>query len=277
MNSSHQSVRYFNLSACTAMNERTPELFYTKLGNGKEILLLFHGFGQDNTAFTPLAQSLSHRYTCYIFDLYFHGKSTWAHDEQPLEKKEWRAILQQFLLENQIDSFSLLGYSMGGKFVLATLEAYADRIHKVFLLAPDGVKTSFWYNLATYPIVLRKVFKSMINHPERFLSISKTLNRIGVVDKGVLRFAEHQMNTIEKRQRVYYSWVVFRKLKFNTRALAARINQYTIPVTIIVGKYDKVITPASMNSFVKLLHEPRLIVIETGHNFLAYPELANLI
>jgi pimeloyl-ACP methyl ester carboxylesterase len=259
------------------MNERTPELFYTKLGNGKEVLLLFHGFGQDNTAFTPLAHLLSHRYTCYIFDLYFHGKSKWAHDEQPLEKKEWHTILQQFLLENQIDSFSLLGYSMGGKFVLATLEAYADRIHKVFLVAPDGVKTSFWYNLATYPIVLRKLFKSMIHHPDRFLSISKTLNRIGVVDKGILRFAEHQMNTIEKRQRVYYSWVVFRKLRFHIQALAARINQHNIPVTIIVGKYDKVITPSSMNGFVKLLHKPRLIVFEAGHNLLAHPELADLI
>lgn len=259
------------------MIERTPELFYTKLGNGKEVLLLFHGFGQDNTAFTPLARSLSHRYTCYIFDLYFHGKSKWAHDEQPLEKKEWSTILQQFLLENQIDSFSLLGYSMGGKFVLATLEAYAERINKVFLLAPDGIKTSFWYNLATYPIILRKVFKSMINHPGRFLSISKTLNRIGVVDKGVLRFAEHQMNTTEKRQRVYYSWVVFRKLRFGLKALASHINQHHIPVTIIVGKYDKVITPASMNDFVKQLDQPRVVVIEAGHNFLSHPELANLI
>ena len=259
------------------MNEPTPELFYTKLGNGKDVLLLFHGFGQDNTAFTPLAQSLSHRYTCYIFDLYFHGKSKWTHNEQPLEKKEWRAILQRFLHENQIDSFSLLGYSMGGKFVLATLEAYADSVQKVFLLAPDGVKTNFWYHLATYPLVMRKLFRSMINHPDRFLSISKTLHRIGIIDKSILRFAEYQMNTTEKRERVYYSWVVFRKLRFNIDALATLVNQHTIPVTIIVGKYDKVITPASMNKFVERLHQPRFIVIETGHNFLTHPELAGFI
>lgn len=259
------------------MNEPTPELFYTKLGNGKDVLLLFHGFGQDNTAFTPLARALSHRYTCYIFDLYFHGKSKWAHNEQPLEKKVWRAILQRFLHENQIDSFSLLGYSMGGKFVLATLEAYADKVTKVFLLAPDGVKTNFWYYLATYPVLLRKLFKSMIHHQDRFLSISRTLNRIGIIDKSILRFAEYQMNTTEKRERVYYSWVVFRKLKFNITALAALANQHAIPVTIIVGKYDKVITPASMNTFVKQLHQPRFIVLEAGHNFLTHPELAGLL
>lgn len=259
------------------MNEPTPELFYTKLGNGKDVLLLFHGFGQDNTAFTPLARSLSHRYTCYIFDLYFHGKSKWAHNEQPLEKKEWRVILQRFLHENQIDSFSLLGYSMGGKFVLATLEAFADKVNKVFLLAPDGVKTNFWYRLATYPVVLRRLFRSMIDHPHRFISISKTLHRMGIIDKSILRFAEHQMNTTEKRERVYYSWVVFRKLRFNITSLATLVNQHAIPVTIIVGKYDKVITPVSMNKFVTRLHKPRLIVIETGHNFLSHPELAGLI
>ncbi|MFD0998428.1 alpha/beta fold hydrolase [Ohtaekwangia kribbensis] len=259
------------------MNESTPELFYTKLGNGKDVLLLFHGFGQDNTAFTPLARSLSNRYTCYIFDLYFHGKSKWAHNEQPLEKKVWRAILQRFLHENQIDSFSLLGYSMGGKFVLATLEAYADKVTKVFLLAPDGVKTNFWYYLATYPVLLRKLFKSMIHHQDRFLSISRTLNRIGIIDKSILRFAEYQMNTTEKRERVYYSWVVFRKLKFNITVLATLANERAIPVTIIVGKYDKVITPASMNTFVKQLHQACFIVIEAGHNFLTHPELAELI
>jgi pimeloyl-ACP methyl ester carboxylesterase len=259
------------------MNEPTPELFYNKLGNGKEVLLLFHGFGQDNSAFTPLARLLSSRYTCYIFDLYFHGKSKWAHNEQPLEKKEWRSILQRFLHENQIDSFSLLGYSMGGKFVLATLEAYATKVNKVFLLAPDGVKTNFWYYLATYPVVLRKLFRTMIHHPDRFLSLSKTLNRIGIVDKSILRFAEHQMNTTEKRERVYYSWVVFRKLRFNIASLATLVNQHAIPVTIIVGKYDKVITPASMNKFVERLRQPRLIVIEAGHNFLSHPELAELL
>jgi pimeloyl-ACP methyl ester carboxylesterase len=259
------------------MNEATPELFYTKLGNGKEVLLLFHGFGQDNTAFTPLARSLSQRYTCYIFDLYFHGKSKWAHNEQPLEKKEWRTILQRFLHENKIDSFSLLGYSMGGKFVLATLEAYADKVNKVFLLAPDGVKTNFWYYLATYPLLLRKLFRSMINHPDRFLSISKTLHRFGIIEKSVLRFAEYQMNTTEKRERVYYSWVVFRKLRFNIASLATLVNQHAIPITIIVGKYDNVITPASMNNFLKRLHQPRFILIEAGHNLLSHPELDELI
>lgn len=259
------------------MNKPTPELFYNKLGNGKEVLLLFHGFGQDNSAFTPLARLLSSRYTCYIFDLYFHGKSKWAHNEQPLEKKEWRAILQRFLHENKIDSFSLLGYSMGGKFVLATLEAFADKVNKVFLLAPDGVKTNFWYALATYPVVLRRLFRSMINDPNRFLSISRALHRMRILDKSILRFAEYQMNTTEKRERVYYSWVVFRKLRFNTGSLATLVNQHAIPVTIIVGKYDKVITPASMNRFVKQLREPRFIVIEAGHNFLTHPELARLI
>ena len=88
----------------------------------------------------------------------------------------------------------------------------------------------------------------MINHPDRFLSISKTLHRFGIIDKSILRFAEYQMNTTEKRERVYYSWVVFRKLRFDIASLATLANQHAIPVTIIVGKYDKVIPPASMNT-----------------------------
>jgi pimeloyl-ACP methyl ester carboxylesterase len=259
------------------MNVETSTLFYTKSGNGKEVLLLFHGFGQDNAVFTPLAKSLADRYTCYIFDLYFHGKSKWVNDEKPLEKSEWRNIMQSFLNETHIKTFSLLGYSLGGKFALATVEAFPQMTKELFLLAPDGVTTNFWYSLATYPWVSRKLFKSMINHHGRFLAIGKSLHRVGLIDKGVLRFAEYQMDTAEKRKRVYYSWVVFRKLKFNMRDIGGLINHHKISLTIIVGKYDKVITPKSMNRLSQSVEHHRLHVIEAGHNLLSTRELGNLL
>jgi pimeloyl-ACP methyl ester carboxylesterase len=86
------------------------------------------------------------------------------------------------------------------------------------------------------------------------------------VDAGVLRFAEYQMDTAEKRKRVYYSWVVFRKLTFNMRKIAYLIRSRKIQITIIVGRHDKIITSLSMNVLRKHLPKHDFHVLESGHH-----------
>jgi len=241
-------------------------LHYTKTGNSARTLIAFHGFGQTSEAFHGLARALSDSYTIYLFDIFFHGDSTWALDEHPLEKVTWAALMEKFLTQESINTFSLLGFSMGGKFVLATLEAFPEKVNEIFLLAPDGIKTSMWYSLATYPIAFRKLFKSMIAHPNRFAAIAHTAQRIGLINKGILRFVESQMNTEEKRKRVYYSWVVFRHLSFDMDTISKLINQNNIRLVMIVGKFDKVITPRNMNALLRKVPNAHLEIPHTGHN-----------
>jgi len=240
-------------------------LHYVKAGNGKHPLLVFHGFGQDHTLYVPLLRSLSPRYTLFIIDLFFHGKSEWNEGERPLEKPAWNNILNVLLKEEKIDRFSVFAYSLGGKFALATLEGFPERIKGLFLLAPDGIKTSFWYSMATYPESLRKFFKSMILHHDRFLWITDKLTRLKLVDKGLIRFADYQMNTEARRKRVYYSWVVFRHLTFDMKKIGRLINDNDIRLTMIVGKYDKVIRPENMRPLLRYVKDYHLEVLESGH------------
>jgi pimeloyl-ACP methyl ester carboxylesterase len=248
-------------------------LHYVKAGNGKEALLVFHGFGQDHTLYVPLLRSLSKKYTLYIVDLFFHGKSQWNEGERPLQKSTWTNILQVLLQEQHITSFSIMAYSLGGKFALAAIEAFPRMINRVFLLAPDGIKTSFWYSLATYPKMLRTVFKSMIFRHDRFLLVASKLNQFNLVDKGLIRFADYQMNSEAKRKRVYYSWVVFRYLKFDLKKIGTLINENNIKLTMVVGKYDKVIRPENMNRLLKHVRDYRLEVLESGHTGLIQESL----
>src|SRR5690242_12625904 len=95
--------------------QNSSTLFYERKGNGRKTLLLFHGFGQDHATFNPLMEQLKDEYTFYSFDLYFHGKSNWTNGEVPLEKHEWKNIINAFLKENSIEEFALLGFSLGGK------------------------------------------------------------------------------------------------------------------------------------------------------------------
>lgn len=233
-----------------------PFLHYTRSGSGQNVMLTFHGYGQDNRVFEKYTG-----YTFYHIDLFFHGKSVWTKGEEPLEKSEWKQLISDFLDQNNIRSFSLLGFSMGGKFALATLEAFPDRVDEIVLLAPDGIKTSTWYSLATYPIALRKVFKSMISNHPRFLRIARAAKKLGLVDKGVLRFVETQMDSEEKRKRVYYSWVVFRHLEFDIDEIKSLIKENNISLRLYVGRYDKIIKAKDMT---RLTSE--IGILDAGHN-----------
>jgi pimeloyl-ACP methyl ester carboxylesterase len=247
-------------------NFKKTSLAYQKIGEGNKNLLFFHGYGQNHQVFRDKAEALRDSHTCYLFDLFFHGESEWGYGEKVLTQDFWTALLQSFIIEQKIDRFSLVGFSLGGRFVFATLEVFPTKIDEVFLLAPDGVKTSFWYSLATYQIVFRKLFKSMILHPNRFYSIAHFINRVGLVDKGLIRFAESQMKTEEMRNRVYYSWVVFRKLQFYMPTIAKLLNENNIRSWLILGKFDKVITVDNMNRLLKHLQSCELQLLDTGHN-----------
>lgn len=252
-------------------------LHYQKHGSGEKPLLVFHGFGQSAFTFQFLSSAaVGQTHTLYLFDLFFHGDSVWALEETALEKSVWKNLMELFFQQESVSRFSVLGFSMGGKFALSTVESFPDRVAKIYLLAPDGIKTSFWYSMATFPHALRHLFKSMITHPKRFHRLVTGAHAIGLIDKGILRFVEYQMNTEEKRRRVYNSWVVFRHLKFDLQKIANVINQYAPELVFIVGKHDKIITASSMNRLLKKVNNYQLEILEAGHNDLIHKSVPYL-
>ncbi len=253
-------------------------LYYYRAGQGKEVLLLFHGFGQNHTAFDPLIETLTETFTLYSFDLFFHGKSTWLKDEEPLEKQAWKSFMTDFIQKNNIEKFSIGGFSLGGKFALATAEAFPEKTKKLFLFAPDGIRTNPWYSLATYPLIIRRLFKSMIHQPARFFFLVKLTDRLKITDKSMARFVENQMNTIEKRKQVYFTWVVFRHLKFSMEQLGLVIDRYAISTVIVTGKFDHVIKSENMRYLANHSKQVVLKQLECGHNkLLNHPSLPKTI
>lgn len=240
-------------------------LTYKKTGKGLKPLLLFHGFGQNHQAFDSLIESLAETYTLYSFDIFFHGESHWP-GEQTLEKETWALFMNQLFQENQIERFSLLGFSMGAKFSLATVELFPERVDRLVLIAPDGIRINFWYRLATDTALVRRFFKGMILKPRRLLRLTKFSRSLKLVDNGLLVTAEYQMNTQQRRERVYYSWVVFRKLKFRMKKIAQLIEQYNIKPLVIVGRFDKIIPPKRMRPLMHQLPAHVFHLIQSGHN-----------
>ncbi len=241
-------------------------LHYTTVGHGPKSLLTFHGFGQSGEVMKPVGLALADEYTSYHFDIFYHGRSFWDKEAGALSRQHWRKILQAFLEMENIGRFDMAAYSMGGKFLLASLEQFPDKTDRLIMMAPDGIKTSVWYSLATYPYPLRKYFQSLIVKPWRFFSLLRGLKMVGLLDKGLAKFASTQMDTRRKRRRVYYSWVMFRHLRFNKKRIGSLINKYNIRCDLYLGKYDKIITPEGMKKLTRHLDNYEVHVLETGHN-----------
>lgn len=245
------------------------QLAYRKLGYGPAVMLAFHGIGQDSTCFMPLTNTIGDQFTIYSFDLFFHGgtqlhKSS-AH-EFVLTKTDWTQIISQFLEENGIDRFSVMGFSMGGKFALVTAEAFAGHIDQLLLLAPDGITTSPWYSMATASEPGRWLFRYFLHHIPLLSRFGHAMTAIGMLDRSALRFAQSTLSTVEQRERVYLSWIGFRLLKVNLDTLANRLNHHPVRVRFFQGYFDRVLPVQFLNPLTKRLHAYELIMLKTGHH-----------
>jgi pimeloyl-ACP methyl ester carboxylesterase len=238
----------------------------SRFGNGSRHLLAFHGFGQDSWAMRPLENALVDT-TVWSFNLPFHGESTYRNQPEPISNDLWKAAMQKFLKQNGIECFSLAGYSMGGKFALSTLASFPDKVENMYLMAPDGIKTSFWYSMSTYPQWARNYFQRLIEQPEPFFKLAGTLNRYKLMDSGILKFAEWHMHTPEKRRKVYNSWTSSSELKFSMRRIAKLLLDNDIKLHLYLGEHDKLMTAKGMSRLLKHLPKPAycLHILPTGH------------
>ena len=243
-------------------------LHYAVYPGGPKILLAFHGFGQAHGHFSSFAQVVSKEFTVYSIDLFYHGKSIWPDTEKPVSKEFWKELMEAFLLHNNIENFSLAGFSLGGKYVLATLEAFPERTESIHLIAPDGIRTSFWYSFATYPAWARNYFKRLVNEPDSFFKLLDFMKRYRLMDPGILRFAHYQMDFQEKREKIYNTWVNSRLLKFDMRKIARLINTHQIKVQMFLGRHDKMMSHKGMQRLLKHLKSYELEILETDHYLL---------
>ena len=255
------------------LNHAAAKLHYQVIGSGPKVLLAFHGYGQDSHHFGSIGEVLGDDYTIYAFDLFFHGKSALPKNQVPLQKQLLAVLIEQLLEKEQIERFSVMGFSMGGKFALSLTESFPEKMDALFLIAPDGIGTSFWYNVATYPGWLQGLFKQTVLKPKPFFRMVNILHYTNVVDKSLLRFTRGQMNSLQNRLRVYRSWVAFRELTFDIRKIISLLNLHHIPVTVFLGQYDKVIPRRRLQVFLKALAKGSLIILEAGHSRLL-PEVA---
>ncbi|GAB3899775.1 alpha/beta fold hydrolase [Spirosoma agri] len=242
-------------------------LAYRRFGNGTITLLAFHGFGQSGQVFSALQKSLGERYTILAIDLFFHGQSSY-HTTQLLSKPDWARLIDAFLQLRQVNRFSLVGFSLGGRFALATVESFAIRIDQLVLIAPDGITRNVWYWIATGSSAGRWLFRRLLTHLPLLNAVGHGLTSIGLLNRTVMRFVEISLSTPQQRERVHVSWTQFRLIKPDLDQIRGLLHQYPVRVRFFTGAFDRIVPGRYILPLTKQLHHYELTVFQTGHNHL---------
>mgnify|MGYP006266987447 CR=1 FL=1 len=242
-------------------------LHYITVGQGAEALIAFHGFGQDLQLFHRLAEKISERFTIYLFDVYYHGNST--RPEIPLTKDQWKATLSSFLSSKKIDRFSILSYSLGGRFGIAAAYEFAERVNELFLIAPDAIITSIWYRFST-SFGFKRLFKYLMKNPGSFQRLLNFMERYKLVNRTLIQFARKELGPKENRIKVYRCWIYFKELKYPTEDLVKRFNRHNIRIHLLLGSKDRIITPEEVREKWQHIRSIDYKIIPAKHHELVY-------
>jgi len=190
-------------------------LAYTVSGNSELKLLLFHGFGQDRTAFDLYHEKLL-GFEIYSFDLIFHGESTGP--EKKLSPNDWFILMSMFIEKEQIKNFYVAGFSLGGKFALFLAIYFPTHVSQLILIAPDGFYKSPWYLISTtWPT--RLLFHYLTQNFKQFHFLMGILKYVGLIDASMNRFIHRELSNQAALKRVYRSWTYFRDISFSSNLL----------------------------------------------------------
>lgn len=240
-------------------------LYYEQMGEGPEVFLVFHGFGQSHLDMLPFARLIQPGQRFLFFDLFFHGKSSWHDTSVLLTKGIWSKIVQEVSTQEGFTDFHLVGYSMGGKFSLLTFELFPEQVKSLILLAPDGIKTGLFYNLNSYPAYFHPLFKGVVFNPQRFFGIMEGLHSVGILETSLIKFVKTQMQTRSKRAQVYLTWKVFGNLQLSLGKIIQLARSKQTPIQLFTGKYDKMVTAANLSRFSSKIPHLKSVSLSVGH------------
>ncbi len=242
-------------------------LFYEVYGNGKTAILCFHGNGRTAEDFKFL-QSKSRK--IISVHLFLHQYSTFSSSrikDGKIYAKDVEKLLEKILKKENVSTFHWVAYSQGGRFTLSAFPLLAVRVESLYLLSPDGLNDKNFYSWAQRQWWTRRLFKRWLHKPKELMKIARFLSFLKIISPKIVNFLEFYSSDQVRFNRAYKTFVGFRNLRPSNSEIKKALNQYSIPFTIIIGKYDQIISAESAKNFLNQIDCPHALkIIPFGHD-----------
>lgn len=212
-------------------------------------------------------------------DFPFHGKTIWNEglNFTPADLLAIiNLILNQFLLTEK--KIYLIGFSMGGRAALTLMQHIPEKIEKLLLLAPDGLRLNFWYWLATQNKAGNKLFRYIMRRPALMFTILKAANKMRLVNQSIYKFISYYIYDAQVRNDLYKRWTTMRSFRPEIEKLKSIIKENKISVRMLYGEHDRIIRFERAEKFRKGIENYcELKVISTGHQLLNQENASTII
>jgi pimeloyl-ACP methyl ester carboxylesterase len=249
---------------------RSSRIHYLTGGEGRQLLLCLHGYGESAAAFAFLESTLSHDFTILAIDLPFHGETVWK-EGLFFNPEELLAIVGQIAgsLPGIKGPWFMLGYSMGGRIALSLLEKIPEKIEKLVLAAPDGLRRSPWYWLVTCTRAGNLLFRWTMQRPGWLFFILNTADKLRLIDKSLYKFTAGYIDHATARDQLYKRWTIMRGFRPKLSAIKSLIRERPVRVRLIYGRHDRIVRSTTGEKFCKAITpHGHLILLDAAHRVL---------
>ncbi|MEP6683201.1 MAG: alpha/beta hydrolase [Parafilimonas sp.] len=238
---------------------------YYVFGNGAKTLFCLHGYGENGNSFSFLEKSFESAYTLYAIDFPIHGNTKW-NEKKPFTINDL-FVITQMIQQNKDQKFSLLGYSMGGRFAMELLQKFSYKIEQIALVAPDGLHANIWYWMSTQTKMGNKLFFKTMQKPAWFFTSINAGGKLNILNKSVVKFVHHFLDDNQQRILLYKRWTCMRKVKPDLIAIKKICAEKNIQLNFLFGRYDRIILSKRANIF-NNAKNISIKIIEAGHQLL---------
>jgi pimeloyl-ACP methyl ester carboxylesterase len=253
---------------------KNSQVSYYRFGTGPQAAICFHGYGEDGKSYAFLEKYLGDRFSFYAIELPFHGDTDWKEgllfthiDLQQIT--DGILELDNPKLKTENSKLVLIGFSLGGRIALSLFQSQPEKISRLILMAPDGLKVNFWYWLSTQTWLGNKLFALTMKKPGWFFGFLKLLNKLKLVNASIFKFTNYYIGDPEARRLLYARWTSLRKLKPNLSRIKSFTKKQKTAVKLVYGKHDRIILSSVGEKFKHGIEtQCELIVIHSGHQVL---------
>lgn len=237
------------LAASSYMSDKK-FISYTDIGKG-EPLVLIHAFPTDQRLWKPQREGLKNNFRIITLDLWGFGKSSPV-DGQAVPMTEYADEIKQLLDQLHIQKAIIGGESMGGYIALAFLEKYPDNVSGLVLSDTQSIADSEETKAkreTTAQDVLAHGTTQLING---FMQKALTPQASDQMQRFLQNILESQSST------AVASALRGIALRTDTSNL---LSNTTLPILIITGDQDTLISPQQSKNMNQLAKNSNLIVI----------------
>ena len=222
------------------------EVNYELYGEGKDTIVLLHGWGQNIAMMKPIGDKLCFNHQVLIVDLPGHGLSD--EPDYPWSLYDYVEMLKQLFEELKLKKIILIGHSFGGKISLLYASMYS-----VLKL-----------------VVFGSPYKKKVEKPNLKLKVLKTLKKVPVINKLEGFAKKHIGSTDYKNASGVMREVLVNHVNLDITEDVKKINA---PLLIIWGTNDQAVPIDDAYELEKLVPGSGLVVYQ---NCTHYAYLENL-